>query len=103
MNSSVTLVLAVVGSATALAVVLLAAWRLIPRHPDNVALIELRTEVHALRTEVADLADRYESALGRARGRLSGQARQPKAEPELHGKEAIRARLRAVQQGGAGS
>jgi len=76
-----TVALAAFASLVGAAVLSLAAWRLIPRHPDNMALIELRARMDHMDLYVADLADKFDTGIARARGRKSGEARRETADP----------------------
>jgi len=97
-----TLTLQAIALLCGVGVLSLAAWRLIPRHPDNVALIELRAEVKHLGLYVDDLADKFTTGTARASGRKSGEARRERATPAppVSKREALR---RAVQGGNAGA
>ena len=87
----------------------LAAWRLIPRNPTNISvnerLADLEAQLVMLRTMVVDFGDKYETALGRAKGRKRRkdfEEEQVPATPppapviQLHGKDELRERAKAL-------
>lgn len=87
----------------------LAAWRLIPRNPSNISVVErladLEAQLASLRVMVVDVEDKYATAVGRAKGRKRRKDLEDEPEPAqpplaqvvpLEGKAALREAAKAL-------